>query len=96
MNTDLHRSKRDLQTYNIIGAAMAVHNELGSGFFESVYQEALSLEFGMREIPHEKEVKLPVYYREKELNQFYVADFICYETIIIETIFSFIIFVFLL
>jgi len=76
---------RDKETYNIIGAAMAVHQELGPGFLEIVYQEALEYEFELRNIPYEREKKLPVYYKGKELDVYYKADFLCYGKIIVET-----------
>ena len=72
------------ETYDIIGAAMEVHNELGCGFLEAVYQEALELEFQDREIPYQRNAKLEVYYKEQLLRKYYEADFICYDTVIVE------------
>ena len=63
---------------------MEVHKKLGSGFLESVYAEALELEFNKAGIPHEKEKKLPVYYEDKPLNKYFRADFVCYNSIILE------------
>ncbi len=75
--------KRDKDTYAIIGAAITVHKELGCGFLEGVYQEALEHEFIFENIAYKREVKLPIYYREKILRSYYKADFVCYESVIV-------------
>ena len=75
---------RDPRTYAIIGAAMEVHRQLGCGFLEAVYQEALAIEFDLREIPYRREVELPVSYKKHRLATHYRADFICYDTVIVE------------
>lgn len=72
------------ETEKILKACMNVFNELGNGFLEAVYQEALAIEFGIMNIPFKKEAKIEVYYKGKKLNKEYYADFICYEKIIVE------------
>ena len=72
------------ETYAIIGAAQEVHKELGSGFLEAVYQEALCLEFKKRKIPHNKEKELQIHYKDAILTKTYSADFICFDKIIVE------------
>jgi len=73
------------ETYKIIGAAQEVHKELGSGFLEIVYQDALQIEFHRRDIPHQREFPLPIFYKDVKLNRVYSADFLCFEKIIVET-----------
>ena len=72
------------ESYNVIGACMAVHRELGCGFLEAVYQEALEYEFKLRNIPYVREKQLDVLYKGHFLDKKYQVDFICYENIIIE------------
>ena len=76
---------RDPQTYAIIGAAMEVHRELGPGFLENVYHEAMKIELTARGIPFESEVELPIFYKGQRLRCKYRADFVCYGEIIVET-----------
>jgi GxxExxY protein len=70
--------QRDPQTYAVIGAAMAVHKELGSGFLERVYQEALVLELRDRGIALGSEVEVNVHYKGRLLTCSYRADLICF------------------
>jgi len=72
------------ESYNIIGACIAVHQELGAGFLETVYQEALEEEFKIRKIPYTKEALIHINYKGKNLQKKFKADFICYGKIILE------------
>ncbi len=63
---------------------MEVHSKLGPGFLESVYSEALEIEFKNACIPYEKEKKLTIYYDNKPLNKYFRADFVCFDSIIVE------------
>ena len=74
----------DQQTYQIIGAAIEVHKELGRGFLEPVYQEALELEFSDRGLPFQAQKELPIFYKGRELKTHYRSDFVCFEDVIVE------------
>ena len=74
----------DQRTYKIIGAAIEVHKELGSGFLEAVYQEALERECIYQKIPHKSKPQVGIEYKGKSLKKKYEPDFICYDDVIVE------------
>ena len=77
-------TENDPRTFAIIGAAMEVHKQLGCGFLEAVYQEALAIEFSKQNIPFKREVRLPNHYKRQLLATVYCADFICFDSVVIE------------
>jgi GxxExxY protein len=72
------------EAYKIIGCAMKVHAELGCGFLEPVYQEALEIMFQMEDVPYRREPVLKVEFMGQTLRKEYSPDFICYDKIIVE------------
>ena len=63
---------------------MEVHRQLGCGFLEPVYQEALAIEFTKRDIPFVKESKLHLAYKDQTLHASYSVDFICFDSVVVE------------
>ena len=72
------------EAYKIIGCAMRVHAELGCGFLEAVYQEALEIAFQDEGVPYTREPLLRIEFRGRTLHKEYSPDFICYGKIIVE------------
>jgi GxxExxY protein len=72
------------EVYGIVGAAIEVHRELGPGFLEAVYQEALEIELGLQSIPFEPGKRLPIQYKGRQLTKEYIADLVCLNQIIVE------------
>lgn len=72
------------ESYRIIGACFEVYKEKGCGFLEPVYQECLEIELGLQRIPFVALKPLTLSYKGCPLKQRYVADFICFEKIIVE------------
>lgn len=75
---------KDPRTHAIIGAAMEVHNFIGPGHLEAVYQECLEIEFELRNIPFIPQPRLEIFYKNQKLKKFYIPDFIVYHEIVIE------------
>jgi GxxExxY protein len=71
-------------TRRIIGAAIAVHRELGPGLLEAVYEECLSFELGLAGLPFSRQQPIPVVYRGTKLDCGYRADLIVCSRVIIE------------
>jgi GxxExxY protein len=72
------------ESYKIIGICMEVHNNLGAGFLEVVYKDALEYEFKISGIPFKREKEYPVVYKEQTLKHSFYADFVVYDRIILE------------
>ncbi|HYV54974.1 MAG TPA: GxxExxY protein [Chitinophagaceae bacterium] len=72
------------ESYKIVGVCMEVHRELGVGFKEAVYKDALELEFKAAEIPFTREKSYTLRYKGKILPRKYFADFVVFNSIILE------------
>jgi GxxExxY protein len=72
------------ETYAVRGAAIEVHKQLGFGFLEAVYQEALEIELAQRGIPFESQKALSVTYKGQRLKKHYIADIVCIDKFLVE------------
>jgi len=72
------------EVYAVVGAAIEVHKEMGHGFLEQVYQEAMEIEMGLRAIPFESQPPLRIFYKKRPLKKEYVADFLCFGSLVVE------------
>jgi GxxExxY protein len=72
------------EVYAIVGAAMDVYNQLGSGFGEAVYQDAMEIEVELRKISNNAQQDIFVYYKGQQLKSFFKPDLICYEKVVVE------------
>lgn len=70
-------------THKIIGCAMQVHNTLGNGFQEVIYQRALAIEMLLAELSFQREMEMPIFYREEQIGtrrvDFFVEDCVMVE-----------------
>ena len=68
----------------MVGAAIEVHRELGAGFLEAVYQEAIERELALRGIPFEAQRELVIQYKGQPLGKGYVCDLLCFDNVLVE------------
>jgi GxxExxY protein len=73
----------DELTERILGAAISVHRELGPGFLEAVYEEALAIEFTERGIRFERQKPLGIFYREHHVGE-HRLDFLVEQSVVVE------------
>jgi GxxExxY protein len=76
--------QRDPETYSILGAGMEVHRQLGPGFREAVYHEAICREFALAGISFQTELPLQVFHKGAPLVASYRADLVCFGDIVVE------------
>jgi len=79
----LTKEEQDKITHKIIGCAMEVHNTLGNGFQEIIYQRCLSIELNENGIKHQREVEMPIYYKGNNVG-LRRADFLVLNEIMVE------------
>ncbi len=88
MNHEKHERHEKIiyrnESYKIQGAIFEVYKIIGPGFLEAVYQECLEKEFALRNIPFRSQVEINLNYKDIPLSQAYRADFICFDSIIVE------------
>ncbi len=72
------------EVYAVVGAAIEVHRELGPGFLEAVYQEAMEVELSARGIPFESQKPIGVKYKGRPLEKQYLADLLCFQEVLVE------------
>ncbi len=72
------------ESYQLLGVLFDVHNELGGGFLEAVYSDAIKHELQLRNIPFEREKQYKIRYKDIFLPHHYYADFVVFDKIILE------------
>jgi GxxExxY protein len=71
-------------TYKIIGAAQEVYNELGSGYLESVYEDALCYELDLKNLSYQRQVELDIHYKDTVFERKFRADLLIEGKVIVE------------
>jgi GxxExxY protein len=81
---DFDSDQRDPLTYQVIGAAMEVHRQMGPGLLESVYQKCLEHELKLQGIACQPQARLPLVYKGEALDGEFVMDFYLPERLVVE------------
>lgn len=72
------------ESYELVGILFDVHNELGGGFLEVVYSDAVEYELKKRKILYEREKKFQINYKDTILPHHFFADFVVFGKIVLE------------
>lgn len=92
MNQESRKAGKDLRgqrvTRRIIGAAIAVHRELGPGFLESIYEEALAVEFALDSIAFVRQKAIPLFFKDHQIGE-HRLDFLVEDLIIVGLLLNF-------
>ena len=83
MNSDKHGLFFEKETQEVIGCAMEILNELGHGFLEKPYENALVVEFERRQIPCRQQSRYDILYKGVNIGT-YVPDLIVFETVVVD------------
>jgi GxxExxY protein len=87
MNQESRKAGKDLRsggiTQRIIGAAISVHRDLGPGFLESVYEEALAVEFALEGIRFIRQKTVPLFYKDHQIGE-HRLDFLVEDLVVVE------------
>lgn len=84
MDTNTHELLYKDEVYQVVGCAMEVLNTLGHGFLEKPYENALAVEFGIRNIPVLQQQRFDVVYKNNKVGD-YIPDLIVFDKVIVET-----------
>ena len=84
MNTDREEPLYKAESQQIVGSAMEVLNEIGHGFLEKPYENALVVEFRLRSIPCLQQKQFDILYKKEKVGD-YIPDLIAYEKIVLDT-----------
>jgi len=84
MDTNIHELLFKKEVYQVVGCAMEVLNTLGHGLLEKPYENALVVEFGLRNIPALQQQRFDVLYKNKKVGD-YIPDLIVFDKVIVET-----------
>lgn len=72
------------EVFQIVGAAMEVLNEIGHGIVEKPYENALAVEFRIRNIPFQQQLRFNILYKGHEVG-LYIPDLIAFDAIVVDT-----------
>ena len=83
MSEESRKTGKQLRDSEISEAAISVHCELGPGFLETIYEQALGVEFALRGIAFVRQKPVPLFYRDHQIGE-HRLDFVVEDRIIVE------------